>query len=213
MADADVGIHPPDEPDPELGVVIQRVRTGRGLTRAQLARQVGVDESELVACEAGAGDLDRATLKSIALALQTSLSALARAAEESSLGEDVSGDGRRHSDWSSIGKRLSVIPGNQVISSMNVDRVAQALGHPRRVRILVALLERPASATALSRDLAGISRGDAHYHLTKLLEVGAIALRSSRAVRGATELTYALSSDDVWKRAVEALVPFVANAS
>lgn len=79
--DACAGIRPPDVPDPQLGAVIQYMRTGRGITRAQLARQAKVDESELVAIEAGVADPVWSTLERIASALDTSPPELARLAD------------------------------------------------------------------------------------------------------------------------------------
>jgi transcriptional regulator with XRE-family HTH domain len=80
MADLDASIRPPDEPDPELGAVIQRVRDLKGMTRSQLARQAGVDESDLVAIEAGVGDAVGTTVDKIASTLNTSSAELARLA-------------------------------------------------------------------------------------------------------------------------------------
>jgi DNA-binding XRE family transcriptional regulator len=71
MADSDASTRPPDDPDPELGAVIQRVRDRKGITRSQLARQAEVDESELVAIEAGVADTVWTTVDRIALALNT----------------------------------------------------------------------------------------------------------------------------------------------
>lgn len=80
VADSDASIRPPDEPDPELGAVVQRVRVRKGITRAQLARQAEVDESELVALEAGVADTVWTTVDRIASALNTSSAELARLA-------------------------------------------------------------------------------------------------------------------------------------
>ena len=80
MADPDARIRPPAEPDPELGAVIQRVRGRKGITRARLARQAEVDESELVAIEAGVADTVWTTVDRIASALNTSSAELARLA-------------------------------------------------------------------------------------------------------------------------------------
>lgn len=82
MADPDASLRPPDEPDPELGAVIQRVRDREGMTRSQLARQAKVDESELVAIEAGVADTVWTSVGRIASALNTSSAELARLAAE-----------------------------------------------------------------------------------------------------------------------------------
>lgn len=93
--------------------------------------------------------------------------------------------------------------------AMDADKVARALGHPKRLRLLVALLQQPGSATALSKKLAGVSSSDAHYHLTRLHRVEAVVLDSTRPVRGATERTFAFPEDPGWRSVVEAVGAFV----
>lgn len=78
------------------------------------------------------------------------------------------------------------------------ESIAIALGHQRRLRILVALLGGPGSATSLSRgQLMDLAVDDADYHLKKLESAGAVAHLKSEKVRGATMHTYELS--EAWR--------------
>lgn len=87
------------------------------------------------------------------------------------------------------------------------ESMAEALGHPRRLRILAALLDAPHSATSLSRKLEDGSPRDYDYHLKSLLKTGAIVFMRSRKVRGATENIYALSELDSWQALARVLAP------
>lgn len=74
-----------------------------------------------------------------------------------------------------------------------VCRVASALGHPRRIRILLALAAGPGSATSLAKSIGDdLTRKDVEYHVQVLVEGGVVALAGSRRIRGATERLYEL---------------------
>jgi DNA-binding transcriptional ArsR family regulator len=79
------------------------------------------------------------------------------------------------------------------------ESIAEALGHPRRLRILADLLDAPSSATSLSGKLKDGTPRDYAYHLKILLKTGAIVLMESRKVRGATENIFALSKLESWQ--------------
>lgn len=73
-------------------------------------------------------------------------------------------------------------------------RLASLLGHPLRIRLMLALATNgPSSATLLSVQLGDVTVGDCHYHLTTLKDGGVIKLVRSRSVRGATERVYRLA--------------------
>lgn len=82
------------------------------------------------------------------------------------------------------------------------ESLAVALGHQRRLRILVALLDGPpGSATSLRRDrLSDLTIKDVDYHLKTLRSTGAVHFLYSQRVRGATKNTYELAKS--WKRLV-----------
>jgi DNA-binding transcriptional ArsR family regulator len=87
------------------------------------------------------------------------------------------------------------------------ESLAIALGNQRRLRILVAMLEGPASATSLRRGaIPDLSVGNMDYHLKELKSAGAIRLIRSQKVRGATEHTYSLS--EPWKPLARDLASF-----
>lgn len=79
------------------------------------------------------------------------------------------------------------------------ESIADALGHPRRLRILTSLLDAPNSATSLSRKLKDGTPRDYDYHLKSLRKTGAIVLMESTKVRGATEHIYSLSNLESWQ--------------
>jgi DNA-binding transcriptional ArsR family regulator len=90
---------------------------------------------------------------------------------------------------------------------INPESLAAALGNQRRLRILVALLEGPASATSLRRGaIPDLTVESMDYHLKELKAAGAIRLMNSRPVRGATEHTYSLS--EPWKALARDLASF-----
>jgi DNA-binding transcriptional ArsR family regulator len=75
----------------------------------------------------------------------------------------------------------------------SIRRLASALGHPRRLHILLALGDGPGSATSLVlRVDDGATRKDLEYHLKLLAQAGAIKLARQRQVRGARESIYEL---------------------
>jgi DNA-binding transcriptional ArsR family regulator len=92
------------------------------------------------------------------------------------------------------------------------ESLAVALGNQRRLRILVAMLEGPASATSLRRGaIPDVSVESMDFHLKTLKSAGAIRLLNSQKVRGATEHTYSLS--EPWKSLARALASFDPQAS
>lgn len=92
---------------------------------------------------------------------------------------------------------------------MDIAQAARALGHPSRLRLLVALLQEPGSAVALSKRLEGMTDSDAHYHLTKLHKANAIEPYSTRPVRGTTETTFAVPKNPWWRSVIELLAPLI----
>lgn len=72
-------IEPPDEPDPALGRVLQRLREQRGLSPAELAAQAEVEEAALSGIEAGTADPPWTTVEAIAAALEVSVESIASA--------------------------------------------------------------------------------------------------------------------------------------
>jgi DNA-binding transcriptional ArsR family regulator len=74
-----------------------------------------------------------------------------------------------------------------------VQRLATALKHPLRVRILSALIAGDSSATRLSREFGDVSVADAYYHLKILADECRLIDRvESRPVRGAVERFFSL---------------------
>jgi DNA-binding transcriptional ArsR family regulator len=79
--------------------------------------------------------------------------------------------------------------------SDSTRRAASALGHPRRIHILLALAAGPGSATSLAKSIdETLTRKDVEYHLRVLAEAGAVMPAGDRQVRGATERLYGLPS-------------------
>jgi DNA-binding transcriptional ArsR family regulator len=70
--------------------------------------------------------------------------------------------------------------------------LANALSHPVRLEILVALQGRVASPAELSREL-GTSLGVVSYHTSTLLRCGCLELVHSQARRGVIENYFALT--------------------
>jgi DNA-binding transcriptional ArsR family regulator len=76
-----------------------------------------------------------------------------------------------------------------------VDRLAIAIGHPLRLRILSALVGGEGSAATLSRQFRDVHLGDVAYHLRVLADdCELIELVRSRPVRGAMESFYRLKA-------------------
>lgn len=74
-----------------------------------------------------------------------------------------------------------------------VSRLAVAIGHPLRLRILSALVAGEGSAAALSRQFGDVHLSDVAYHLRVLAEdCDLIEVVRSRPVRGAMESFYRL---------------------
>jgi len=72
-------------------------------------------------------------------------------------------------------------------------RLAIAIGHPLRVRILSALVAGEGSATTLASQFGDVSVGDVSYHLNVLAEdCELIELAREQQVRGAMESFYRL---------------------
>jgi len=68
--------------------------------------------------------------------------------------------------------------------------LAAVLAHPVRVKVFVALAERPASATQLMHAFGLTDVGHVSYHIKKLKELGMVEEVDSRPVRGSTERFY-----------------------
>jgi DNA-binding transcriptional ArsR family regulator len=84
------------------------------------------------------------------------------------------------------------------------SRLARALNHPLRVRILAVLNERPASpkelAEILDEELSNVS-----YHTRELYRLDCIEVAKREQVRGAMKTTYRgttrmMLDDDAWER-------------
>jgi DNA-binding transcriptional ArsR family regulator len=74
-----------------------------------------------------------------------------------------------------------------------MGRLAIAMGHPLRLRILSAMVAGEASAASLSRQFRDVSVSDVAYHVRVLAEdCDLIELVRSRPVRGAMESFYRL---------------------
>lgn len=86
-------------------------------------------------------------------------------------------------------------------------RVAVALGHPLRVRIIRALVAGPGSATTLSKVFDDATVGDLYYHLTVLERCRVIELRRLRPVRGAKERIFELRRRAWWGDVWDSLPP------
>jgi DNA-binding transcriptional ArsR family regulator len=77
-----------------------------------------------------------------------------------------------------------------------VDRLAIAIGHPLRLRILSALVAGEGSAATLSRQFHDVQLSDVAYHLRVLADdCELIEMTRSRPVRGAMESFYRLKPD------------------
>lgn len=86
---ADPSIAPPDEPDPELGRVLRRLRKERGLSLTELADRAEVDPETLAQVERGAVDPPWTTVQAIARGLGCSARDIADAVAEQ---RDEAGD-------------------------------------------------------------------------------------------------------------------------
>ncbi|GAA1734666.1 helix-turn-helix domain-containing protein [Luedemannella helvata] len=64
-----------------------------------------------------------------------------------------------------------------------------ALGHPLRLRLLLALGAKPATISQLAAEL-GTRKGNVAHHLGVLREAGLVVLGGTRQVRGGTEQYY-----------------------
>jgi DNA-binding XRE family transcriptional regulator len=201
-------------PQPGLGSAIRELRERFQLSDRELAESAGIAIARLRVIEAGETDPSWGTVRRIAQAVGVPVADIAKQAEgkekemssaSPQMNPMASGITAREAgrQKTSAGKEAAVA------SRMDADRVARALGHPKRLRLLVALLQEPGSATALSKKLAGVSSSDAHYHLTKLQSADAVVPHSTRLVRGATETTFAFPKDPGWRSVVEAVGPFV----
>ncbi len=88
-------------------------------------------------------------------------------------------------------------------------RLAKAMAHPLRFRVLEALNEHEASPSLIAERL-GEKLGNVSYHVKVLLECDAIELVSTRPVRGAVEHFYRAIArpyvdDDHWSRLPESV--------
>jgi DNA-binding transcriptional ArsR family regulator len=83
-------------------------------------------------------------------------------------------------------------------------RLARALNHPTRARILAILNERSASPVELS-ELLDIELSSVSYHARELLKLDCIEVVKREQVRGAMKTTYRASArmlldDDTWRK-------------
>jgi predicted ArsR family transcriptional regulator len=80
------------------------------------------------------------------------------------------------------------------------------MSHPARVAILQALARHGSASPSDAAGAAGVSLGTCSYHMRALMSLGVIRLRSTRAVRGAVEHIYELTTEgDAAVRAIEAV--------
>ena len=79
-------------------------------------------------------------------------------------------------------KTVSVQP----IEQLGDPRLVRALSHPMRVRVLLILSEREASAVEIAR-MVGADVGVVAYHVRKLAALGLISLTREARVRGAVQ--------------------------
>jgi DNA-binding transcriptional ArsR family regulator len=105
--------------------------------------------------------------------------------------------------------KLSTVEAAETASDKAIARLAIALGHPLRARILASLARGPSSATKLARQYGGVTNGDIFYHLGVLNKLDVIELERSRKVRGATESLFRLQPRANWAKLWQA-IPFPA---
>lgn len=74
----------------------------------------------------------------------------------------------------------------QPIEQLGDPRLVRALSHPMRVRVLLILNEREASAVEIAR-MVGADVGVVAYHVRKLASLGLISLTREARVRGAVQ--------------------------
>lgn len=83
-------------------------------------------------------------------------------------------------------------------------RIARALNHPLRVRILAVLNERPASPKELS-DILGEELSNVSYHTRELHKLDCVEVAKREQVRGAMKTVYRgttrmMLDDETWER-------------
>jgi DNA-binding transcriptional ArsR family regulator len=80
--------------------------------------------------------------------------------------------------WAIERPATSVLDGDLEIAA----HVLATLGNPQRLRLLVALVERPRTAAELQKIIASKSPGPLYHHLRDLLALGVVAQRDRRYV-------------------------------
>lgn len=78
-------------------------------------------------------------------------------------------------------------------ASTHAAAIAKALAHPVRMRALELLNEGPTSPSAIARDL-DMPIANVAYHVSQLHRAGLIEVEAERAVRGAVEHVYRVTS-------------------
>jgi DNA-binding transcriptional ArsR family regulator len=102
-------------------------------------------------------------------------------------------------------KKLSSRGNGSVEREPTIDaRLARALNHPLRVRILAVLNERAASPKELS-DILGEELSNVSYHTRELFKLDCVEVAKREQVRGALKTTYRgttrmMLDDDAWKK-------------
>lgn len=71
---------------------------------------------------------------------------------------------------------------------------ADLMLHPVRMRIVAALAGHPLTPSDLGRELPDVPPATLYRHIRRLAEGGVLVVSGERAVRGATERTYALAA-------------------
>lgn len=79
-----------------------------------------------------------------------------------------------------------------------IARLAAALVHPLRVRILVALASGPNNAASLAREFGDVDTSSVYYHLGVLDDNRVVEAVRSRKVRGGRETKFRLRPESSW---------------
>lgn len=99
---------------------------------------------------------------------------------------------------------MGIATGDRMAPEIVDQRLAKALAHPLRVRILAALSQRRLSPVEFSRE-TGESLGTVSYHFRKLEKLGCAEVVATAPRRGSTEHYYrgtkrALFAEGDWKQ-------------
>jgi len=82
-------VRPSGDPQPEFGAVVRELRSRRGASQKQLAREAGISPPTLCGIERGYGNPTWTTVVALAKALQVSVAEIATRAEEQARGEFI----------------------------------------------------------------------------------------------------------------------------